>query len=71
MDRAVLRDSRAVVLDNLELAEKRYLKRAACLLFSDKPERYVSGAWIKIGFFVTDDKHRYREDQASLRGTRN
>jgi ATP-dependent DNA helicase RecG len=38
------------------------LKRAACLLFSDRPERYVSGAWIKIGFFVTDDDLRYQDE---------
>ena len=62
MDRAVLRDSRAVILENLELLEKRYLKRAACLLFSDRPEQYVSGAWIKIGFFVTDDDLRYQDE---------
>jgi ATP-dependent DNA helicase RecG len=62
MDRGVLRDSREVVLDNLELTEKHGLKRAACLLFSDRPEKYVSGAWIKIGFFVTDDDLRYQDE---------
>ncbi len=62
MGRAVLRDSRAVVLGNLELTERHGLKRAACLLFSDRPEQYVSGAWIKIGFFVTDDDLRYQDE---------
>ena len=62
MGRAVLRDSREVVLGNLELSEKHGLKRAACLLFSDRPEQYVSGAWIKIGFFVTDDDLRYQDE---------
>jgi ATP-dependent DNA helicase RecG len=62
MDRTVLRDSREVVLENLELTEKHGLKRAACLLFSDRPEKYVSGAWIKIGFFVTDDDLRYQDE---------
>lgn len=62
MDRAVLRDSREVILGNLELTEKHGLKRAACLLFSDRPEQYVSGAWIKIGFFVTDDDLRYQDE---------
>jgi len=62
MDRTVLRNSRAVILENLELSEKHFLKRAACLLFSDRPERYVSGAWIKIGFFVTDDDLRYQDE---------
>jgi ATP-dependent DNA helicase RecG len=62
MDRTVLRDSRTDILENLELSEKHYLKRAACLLFSDKPERYVSSAWIKIGFFITDDDLRYQDE---------
>src|SRR6185436_5250815 len=62
MDRAILRDSREVVLGNLELIERHGLKRAACLLFSDRPEKYVSGAWIKIGFFVTDDDLRYQDE---------
>ena len=62
MGRAVLRDSREVVLANLELTERHGLKRAACLLFSDRPRQYVSGAWIKIGFFVTDDDLRYQDE---------
>ena len=62
MDEAVLSDSRETVLGNLELFDGPHLKRAACLLFSDKPERFVSGAWIKIGFFVTDDDLRYQDE---------
>lgn len=62
LDRTVLRDSRAVLLGNLELTEKHGLKRAACLLFSERPEKYISGAWIKIGFFVTNDDLRYQDE---------
>lgn len=62
MDRAVLRDSREVILGNLELVELHGLKRAACLLFSERPEHVVSGAWIKVGFFVTDDDLRYQDE---------
>lgn len=62
MNKFVLRDGREVLLGNLELREKHGLKRAACLLFSDRPEQYVSGAWIKIGFFVTDDDLRYQDE---------
>jgi ATP-dependent DNA helicase RecG len=62
MDETVLHDSRIAILDKLELLEGRFLKHAACLLFSDRPERYVSGAWIKIGFFVTDDDLRYQDE---------
>jgi ATP-dependent DNA helicase RecG len=62
MDRSVLRDGREVILNNLELTEMHGLRRAACLLFSDRPEQYVRGAWIKIGFFVTDDDLRYQDE---------
>jgi ATP-dependent DNA helicase RecG len=62
MDMAVLDDSAETILENLELWDRDYLKRAACLLFSDRPERYVSGAWIKIGFFITDDDLRYQDE---------
>ncbi len=62
MDRAVLRDSREILLGNLELTEKRWLRRAAYLLFAEQPEKYVSGAWIKIGFFVADHDLRYQDE---------
>jgi ATP-dependent DNA helicase RecG len=62
MDGAILHDSHEVIMDNLELTEGPYLKRAARLLFSDRPQRYITGAWIKIGFFVTDDDLRYQDE---------
>jgi ATP-dependent DNA helicase RecG len=62
MDDGILHDTPSAILDNLELIEGKYFRRAACLLFSDKPERYVSGAWIKIGFFMTDDDLRYQDE---------
>ena len=62
MEEAILRDSHEVILDNLELSEAPYLKRAARLLFSDRPQRYISGAWTKVGFFVTDDDLRYQDE---------
>lgn len=62
MNQAVLRDSREVILDNLGLTEKHWLRRAAGLVFTDQAEKYVSGAWVKIGFFVTDDDLRYQDE---------
>jgi len=58
----VLRDSDSTLLENLELTEGMYLRRAAALLFSDEPDKFVSGAHIKIGFFVTDDDLRYQDE---------
>ena len=40
-----------VLLDNLMCAENNYLRRAAVLLFHQNPERWVLGAYIKIGLF--------------------
>lgn len=40
-----------VLIDNLRLTEGDYLKRAAVLLFHADPERFVTGAYIKIGYF--------------------
>jgi len=62
MEKAVLKDSREIILANLELTEGPYLKRAACLLFSKQAQRIVSGASIKIGYFVTDDDLRYQDE---------
>ena len=50
------------LLENLQLREGQYFKRAATLLFSDNPERYATGAYIKIGFFVSDDDLRYQDE---------
>ena len=51
MGEADLMDDNAGLLDKLRLTEGRYLKRAAALLFHPDPERFVSGAYIKIGYF--------------------
>ena len=58
----VLQDDNEALLENLQLKEGGYLKRAATLLFYDQPEKFVSGAYIKIGFFVTDDDLRYQDE---------
>ncbi len=57
-----LHDGDESLLENLQLRDGQYLKRAATLLFFDKPERHVAGAYIKIGFFVTDDDLRYQDE---------
>jgi ATP-dependent DNA helicase RecG len=54
LDGNVLTDTNEVLLNNLKLTDNGYLKRAAILLFHPDPEKFVSGAYIKIGFFRTD-----------------
>lgn len=54
IDESILTESKKNVLENLKLTDKSYLKRAAVLLFHPDPEKYVTGAFIKIGYFQTD-----------------
>ena len=62
MSEEVLRDSDISLLENLQLTEGHYLKRAATLLFNENTEKFVSGSYIKIGFFVTNDDLRYQDE---------
>nr|WP_314577259.1 ATP-binding protein [uncultured Pseudomonas sp.] len=59
---AVLEDSDAALMANLLLEEGPYLKRAAALLFCAEPERFIPGAYIKIGFFVGHEDLRYQDE---------
>jgi len=47
-------DTPEQTLNNLKLIENGNLKRAALLLFHPDPEKFVTGAFIKIGFFKTN-----------------
>ncbi|MEB0042856.1 ATP-binding protein [Pseudomonas sp. MH10] len=62
VDTAVLEDGDYALLASLQLDEGQYLKRATALLFGTKPERFIPGASIKIGFFLTDDDLRYQDE---------
>ena len=54
LDEISLNDTNEQLLENLKLKDGKYLKRAAILLFYTKPEKFVTGAYIKIGFFEND-----------------
>lgn len=58
----VLTDSNELLIDNLQLIENGYLKRAAMLLFHPNPDKFVTGAYIKIGFFETDDDLKFQDE---------
>jgi ATP-dependent DNA helicase RecG len=47
---------------NLYADNENTLKRAAVLLFHPNPEKYITGAYIKIGFFETDDDLKYQDE---------
>ena len=54
LDEESLNDTNEQLLENLELTEGKYFKRAALLLFHPKPEKFVTGAYIKIGYFENE-----------------
>lgn len=58
----VLTDSNELLIDNLQLIETEYLKRAAILLFHANPDKFVTGAYIKIGYFETDDDLKFQDE---------
>ena len=57
-----LTDSNEHLLENLKLIENGYLKRATILLFHPVPEKFVTGAYIKIGYFETDADLRFQDE---------
>ena len=65
MDAEVLNDSVEHLLHDLHLIDDTtgLLKRAAVLLFHPDPEKYISGAYIKIGFFRTTDDDLAFQDE--------
>lgn len=63
LEEDTLQDSNEELLDKLLLLENGQLKRAAILLFHPKPERWVSNAFIKIGFFADDHANLLHHDE--------
>lgn len=57
-----LKDTNEHLLSKLQLVETDKLKRAGVLLFYSDPEQYISGAYIKIGYFESDDDLIYQDE---------
>lgn len=62
MSKADLEGNNRELLEKLHLFEGDYLKRSAALLFHNDPEKYITGAYIKIGFFKTDADLLYQDE---------
>ncbi len=58
----ILTDTNEHLIENLQLKENDFLKRAAILLFHAEPEIFVTGAYIKIGYFETDDDLKFQDE---------
>lgn len=65
VDEEVLHDSTAHLLEDLHLIDEEtgQLSRAAVLLFHPTPEKYIRGAYIKIGFFKSDNEDLVFQDE--------
>ena len=57
-----LTDTNELLIENLQLKENAFLKRAAILLFHYNPEKLVTGAYIKIAFFETDSDLKFQDE---------
>lgn len=57
-----LTDSNDHLIENLQLKENIFLKRACILLFHPKPQNFVTGAYVKIGFFESDTELMYQDE---------
>ncbi|MCK9500105.1 MAG: transcriptional regulator, partial [Bacteroidales bacterium] len=62
LDETIMLDTNEQLLDNLQLIENVLLKRATILLFHPKPEKFVTGSYIKIGFFETNTDLRFHDE---------
>jgi len=62
IDESILNENNENVLENLKLTEKSLLKRAAVLLFHSDPEKFVTGAFIKIGYFQSDTELIFQDE---------
>ncbi len=59
---SALEDNKLNLAEKLHLTENGYLKRAAVLLFHPDPEKYFTGASIKIGYFASVSDLRYQDE---------
>ncbi|MBK7334942.1 MAG: putative DNA binding domain-containing protein [Saprospirales bacterium] len=62
VDIAILQEDDHSLIEKLRLREKGYLKRAAILLFHADPEEFFTGAYVKIGYFRTEEDLRFQDE---------
>jgi ATP-dependent DNA helicase RecG len=62
MSKQDVKMSNEELLDSLKLVENGKFTRAAVLLFHHDPEKWIPGAYIKIGYFESDSDLRYQDE---------
>lgn len=55
--------SNEILMDNLHLIDDGYLLRAAMMAFHKDPEKWITGAYIKIGYFGKSDSDLLYQDE--------
>jgi len=58
----ILNDTNEHIIYSLQLNENQFLKRAAILLFHNKPETFVTGSYVKIGYFKSDSELIFQDE---------
>lgn len=58
----ILNESNELLLEHLHLTDNNQLKRAVVLLFHQDPEKYFTGAYVKIGFFENETDLLYHDE---------
>lgn len=62
IDSSVLDESKANLMEKLRLINAGYYTNAAMLLFCKDPDKWLLGAYTKIGFFESDADLRYQDE---------
>ena len=62
VDEDTLNESNEMLLHHLHLTENGQLKRATALLFHSDPERFITGSYVKIGYFESESDLIYHDE---------
>lgn len=62
IDENSLAENNEHLIENLQLMEDKYLKRASILLFHSNPEKFITGSYIKIGYFESDSNLIFQDE---------
>ena len=62
VDEETMNVSNETLLNHLHLNDGELLKRATALLFHPDPEKYITGAYVKIGYFDSDSELIYQDE---------
>lgn len=62
LENEVLTENKESLIEKLYLKNGAFLTNAAALLFTEKPERWFLGAYIKVGYFENDSELIYQDE---------